>query len=359
VKAGGSEGRGRALASRRPLALSALLLAAGAAGACGVGDKQQRATVITSAPAKAVAAGSGAGTITIEAKPKSSTSAVQSRTPAAGALAGLAAAGQTVTVPVRFDFAKGRADIVLALPAKAPEPEPEPATPAPGAAVPAEGEATPPTTLLAEPAAPVDPNASTAMFQGDTAFVKRVNRRPAERRVWARLDFGGLPSDERAPDQSDLSAADRLSSFANTINPKYLLDLAEGTLAGSVELVGTEPVAGVSTRHYRANMSIDKATTELDLSDDQVETFQHVFQLVGVRGDVHKAEYWVDDEGRLRRSRFSFEQRLLPRIHNIVTVTLELAQYGEPVDVVAPTKDETVRVDRYGRFVRAALPRNS
>jgi hypothetical protein len=334
--------------------LTSLAVAAGV-GACGVGDKQQQAAVITSTPSKALAAGTGAGTVTIEATPKRSMTAVQSRIPAAGAL-GAAAAVQTVTVPVHFDFAKGRTDIVLALPAAAEEPAaatPDPAAPADGAA------ASPPTTVPAEPVAPVDPNASTAVFQGDTAFVKRVNRRPAERRVWARLDYGSLPSDEPAPDQSDLSATDRLGAFANTVNPRYLLDLAEGTLAGSVELVGTEPVAGVPTRHYRANMSIDKATSELDLSDEQSETRRHVFQLVGVRGDVHKAEYWVDDEGRLRRSRYSFEQRLIPRVHNTVTVTLEVSQYGEPVEVVAPTEEETVRVDRYGRFVRAALPRNA
>lgn len=327
--------------------MTAVLLAAGSGGACGVGDKQQRATVITSTRSKAVAAGTGAGTVTIEATPKRSTTAVASRPAVAGALAG-AAAVQQVSVPVRFDFARARTDIVLAVPAK-PDPEPESATRDPAAS--------PPTTLRADPAPPVDANAPTAMFQGDIAFVKRVNRRPAERRVWARLDFGRLPADERAPDQSGLSAADRLYAFANTINPKYLLDLAEGTLAGSVELVGTEPVAGVPTRHYRANMSIDKATSELSLSDEQSETRRHVFQLVGVGGDVHKAEYWVDDDGRLRRSRFSFEQRLIPRVHNIVTVTLEVSQYGEPVEVVAPTKEETVRVDRYGRFVRAALPR--
>jgi hypothetical protein len=72
---------------------------------------------------------------------------------------------------------------------------------------------------------------------------------------------------------------------------------------------------------------------------------------------VNPAEYWVAADGRLRKATFTFDQRLLPRIHNEVVVTIDVTQYGAPVDVAPPSDDETVRVDRYGRFIRASLPR--
>ena len=72
---------------------------------------------------------------------------------------------------------------------------------------------------------------------------------------------------------------------------------------------------------------------------------------------MNPAEYWLDGDGLLRKATFHFEQRLQPRVHNDVVVTVDVPQYGNPVEVAPPTKDETVRVDRYGRFIRASLPR--
>ena len=323
----------------RPLAHVALAAATLAVtAACGVGDKQDRADIITATPEKAVAQRTAAATLTIDSAPKRSTSAVQSAAPAAAARSASRAA--SLTAPVRFDFAADRTEVVVTFPESA-EPE-APAEAAEAAEV-----------VVARP------TGTTAIFEGHTAFVQRVNRRPAERRIWAGLDFRELQTDEAPPDQSDISDQERLYALVTTINPRYLLDLAEGALAGSVELVGTAEVLGARTQHYRANMSIEKSTTEADVPEDEVELRRQVFRLAGVGGDVHKAEYWVDDEGRLRRSRFVVSQRLVPRIDNRVTLTLDMTAYGEPVDVRAPSKDETVKVDRYGRFVRAAIPRSA
>ena len=325
----------------RPLAHAALAAATLAAvGACGVGDKQDRADIITATPERAVAQRTAAATLTITSAPKRSTSAVQSAAPAAAARA--SRGGASLTTPVRFDFAGDRAEVVVTFPASA---------------EPAEAEAPAEPTEPAEPAV-APPTGTTAIFEGERAFVQRVNRRPAERRIWAGLDFRDLQTDEAPPDQSDISDQERLYAFVTTINPRYLLDLAEGALAGSVELVGTEDVGGARTQHYRANMSIEKSTMEVDVPEEEVERRRQVFRLAGIGGDVHKAEFWIDEDGRLRRSRFVLGQRLVPRIDNRVTLTLDVTSYGEPVDVRAPAKDETVRVERYGRFVRAAIPRN-
>lgn len=333
----------------RPLTTVALgAVALALTSGCGVGDKQDQADIITRTPEVAVSKGTASGTLTIESTPKRSTSSLRTAAPAAAAAALGASGDASLIAPVRFDFAGGRSEVVVSFAPSAPPAE-APAADAPPADAPA------------EPAAPASPppSGTTAVFARDVAYVQRVNRRPAERRIWAGLDFGALPSDEAAPDQADISDAERLYAVATTINPRYLLELAEGALAGSVELVGAEDIGGVRTQHYRANMSIEKATSEVDLDEDEIETRRQIFRLAGIGGDVHKAEFWVDGEGQLRRSRFVLEQRLFPRVNNRVTVTLDLTAYGEPLELQAPAKEETVRVDRYGRFVRAVLPRNA
>ena len=307
--------------------------------ACGLGDQSHQAEVIARTPKKAAAAKTGAGTLTIVSTPKRKSTAVKTSLPeGAQAALALASAPSQVTVPVTFDFARSRAAIELA-------PPPAPAAAADPAAAPA------PAAVAAPTPGP------TALFLKDTAFVKRVNRRPSERRVWARLDYAHLPRDDRAPDQSQLTNTDRLYALANSLNPQYLLELSVGTLAGSVQRVGDGDLGGVPVTHFKANVSLDKAHADLPLTDEQVATRERMFALVGLVRDVNPAEYWLDAEGRLRKATFRFEQRLLPRIHNDVAVTIEVPQYGNPVDVTAPTKDETVRVDRYGRFIRASLPR--
>jgi hypothetical protein len=312
--------------------------------ACGLGDKSAQANLIAATPKRAIEARSGAGTLTIESTPRKETTAVQTSVPeGAQAAMALAFAPSTVTVPVVFDFAHARSAIELtpAAPAPAPAPAPDPAT----------------TTTTVAPTVAAPTPGPTALFLRDTAFVKRINRRPSERRVWARLDYAHLPKDDRAPDQSQLTNTDRLHAIANGLNPQYVLQLSTGTLAGSVTRVGKEDLAGVPVTHYRANISLDKAHTDLDLTDDEVATRVRMFELAGLRRDVNAAEYWLDADGLLRKATFHFEQRLLPRIHNDVVVTVDVPQYGIPVDVAPPTNDETVRVDRYGRFIRASLAR--
>jgi hypothetical protein len=340
--------------AKTTIAAMAMLIAVLGTSACGLGDKSRQAELIAAAPAKAAKAGSATGTITIEATPKRRSMAVKTSVPQ-GAAAALGAGGGTTTVsgPVVFDFAHSLATLELPPPSKSPVPAAAaPASEAPAAAPPAPAEAP-----AAEDAPSVE-TGPTAIFKGDTTFVKRVNRRPAERRVWARLDYGSLAKDDRAPDQSQLTNTDRIYALANSLNPRYVLDLSVGTLAGSVKRLGVVDLDGTKVTRYRANVSLDKANADLDLSDEQVQTRERLFALAGLRRDVNPAEYWVAPDGRIRRLQFTFEQRLIPRVHNDVVVTLDMPTYGGPVQLATPTKDETVRVDRYGRFIRAAIPRS-
>ena len=298
-----------------------LALAVLATAACGLGEKQNQAERIHLSRARAVAAGAAQGTVRFELVPPENPSADNEQL---AQLAGAEPSGPTVgTYLVDFDFASQRAQ--LAEVTDSPEPPPV-----------------------------------VALFHGDTAFVRRVNLRPSERRVWAKLDFRRLPDDERRPPVPEEQLFQALMLTVHAVNPVHLVDLAGGALAGSVKVKGREDVAGVSTTRYDVNMSLDRAIQELDLDDDALVTRQLMFRLLlGANDDVRPARFWIDDEGLLRKARLELKQRVTRRESNKLTITIEIPQYGNETVIPTPTAEETIEVDRFGRLVRAAIPRSA
>jgi hypothetical protein len=78
---------------------------------------------------------------------------------------------------------------------------------------------------------------------------------------WARFDFEREPS-------NDIDDTDRrLSVGAGMVSPAIATELLDGVLTGSIERVGTEQVVGTRTTHYRAKLSQDAASREIDDED--------------------------------------------------------------------------------------------
>ena len=299
------------------LAVGALALVV-FSSACGLGDKQAAADRVVAARDATFESGGAIGTVTYEVVPQ-----IDEDSPAAGAAAALgdgAAAGLSrsfsVESQVLFQFPTQSVQAIVVPPANplaalaaaagGGEEQPAPAEgEAPAAEAPAEGET--PAEPAPAAAAPTEP---TALFHRNTTYVKRTNVRPTEKRLWAKLDFGRLPDDENPPSVDETPGAAIAVAAANTMNPIYLLDIAEGVLAGSVTKGAVEDIDGVQTTRYEANISIDKALTDLDLSDDEFEIRALMFRLMRVRADVFPATFWVDPEGKLRKVQYEFEQSI-------------------------------------------------
>jgi hypothetical protein len=316
------------------------------AGACGLGDKQEHAERIHSARAKAIDSKMAAGTLTYQLTPDPDNPSPVGEGQGGGAAAELmaqAGAPRSIAFDVAFDFAGRRAQLTAATPAGAT------AEPAPDAAALTEAavQATMPSTI-------------SSVFSGNTIFVRRANLRPTEKRVWAKLDYTRLPDDEDRPLPNELEGTRGVLAAANSINPIYIVDLALGALAGSVEVVGTETVAGVTTTKYESNISVDRVFTELDLNDTELEARTLMLRLLlGRAADVRPAQFWVDDEGLLRKAVFEFSQRVDRNENNDLLITLEIPTYGGQVEIPSPATEETIEVERYGRMVRASSPRES
>ena len=201
-----------------------------------------------------------------------------------------------------------------------------------------------------------DLTAPGSVFADTAVFVRRQNARPTERRTWATLDLADLPDRERPLDASDMSPGAILAAVASTVNPVYLLELAEGALAGSVKRRGADTVAGTPVTRYDANISMDKTMTQLDFDDDERKVRLRLFRLLGARKDVLPATFWIDDDGRLRRIRVEFEQRVTRQRTNVLIATLELTAFATTDVIDLPMPAETVEYEAFARLVRSALP---
>lgn len=196
----------------------------------------------------------------------------------------------------------------------------------------------------------------TTTFHDTEVFVRRQNARATERRTWARLDLDKIVEDERPLALREMAPPAVLNAVTTTVNPVYLLELVEGALAGSVERKGDDVIGDVAVARYEANISFDKALTGLDFDDDEREVRLRLFRLLGVTKDVVPAELWLDAEGRLRRLRIELEQRVDRQRSIGLTVTLELASFGDATSLEGPPDESVVTYERFGRLVRSAMP---
>lgn len=347
-----------------------LLVVALVVPACGLGDKQAHAEKIHSAVSETRQAKTGRGLVayTLTPDPDGGRAAAASALgpdPALEAARAAALAPVTLSVEVDFDFSAREALLLAAAP---PPPEPQEEAAAVEAVSP-DAAAASDETQVDEPTTPAAaPGEPTAIFKSDTIFVKRTKLRQGERRTWAKLDYRALPDDEQRPPGDEYAGVPALIAAANTLNPTFLIELAGGVLAGSVKVLGPEtlelkgrdgtPTSVASTR-YDANVSVDRALTELDLSEEVRATRELQMRLLlgSYPGDlVRPASFWLDAEGRLRQATFEFSQFVSRNESRKLDITLTLAEYGAPVTIAAPVDDETVQVERYGRMIRAGLP---
>ncbi len=196
-----------------------------------------------------------------------------------------------------------------------------------------------------------------ALFKESISFGKRQNLRPSERRVWGRLDYRRLDDNESGV-RENLTSTEMLQAAAATVNPHFVLDMVLGVLPGSIKVAGPGTLGDAKVVKYRGRASREKVATELDLSDELTESRNQTFELLGIStgADVTDAEYWVDDDDRVRRVQVWLPQALGRRYQNLLVFTLDLLDYGAPVDIPTPSDDETIEIGGYGRFVRAGLP---
>lgn len=360
------------------------------APACGLGDKEQQATLIQRAYDKVIDTRSAVGVLSVQLEPGDR--------PNEGGAQGVLAATTTmlpkkedlpsdlqavydqliglrtrvlIDAKVALDFPAGRAKVsfvstdmkqggfdvdgnLIMVPGRGAYVFPLPLVGGVGGTS-AGVEGAAPTTAQAVTSA-ADANAEpTSIWADDSIFLKRAEHEATEKRVWAKLDWTKIDEDEQVPSPVQLQLHGAMINIVNTINPLYVLELALGRLTGSIEIGGVEQVAGVQTTRYDVRIAPEKVAEVLELDDDATALRALMLRLLRVDGNdvMENAHIWIDEEGRLRKIQVELHQAYERGFNNIVVIILELPELGALVEIPVPVAEETVELERYGQLLRA------
>lgn len=178
-----------------------------------------------------------------------------------------------------------------------------------------------------------------AVYDGDTVYLKAPFTAFVADTPWVKIT---------SPRLAEL--ADQLGGGLQG-DPGSFLALLEGA-GGPVTTVGTEDVRGVSTRHVAVELDV---ATVLDQADPERRAAIEA-QLTQRGVDLENlaplpADAWIDDAGHVRRFRVSFDLAELAKVHpgseatGVVTQTVELYDFDQPVDIAVPAADQVSELD--------------
>jgi hypothetical protein len=144
---------------------------------------------------------------------------------------------------------------------------------------------------------------------------------------WVKLDLGQL-ANQRGLD---------LSSLTNTSpTPTSALEYLRGS--GKVKEVGSEPVDGVDTTHYKVTVDLERAAAKSKGSTRV--SLRRVIQTTGVKR--LPIDVWIDGKGYVRKVQYAQSSRN----DGAVKITMKLHDFGAPVEVKPPPADSVVDLNQ-------------
>ena len=201
-----------------------------------------------------------------------------------------------------------------------------------------------------------------ALFRADAAdpfvlmddlvlYGRRGGVPPDDARPWVRLDLEEI--EDGGGGEVDPFGESVVQAIA-ALHPALISDLVAGTLTGSIETGEREEVGGVETTRYAVNISIDKALGDKRRTrypEERREIVDALLERLGVDGNLHPAEVWLDDDGHLRRFSVSLAQHPATRIEFALVVTVEYERDGGEYRRSLPTPETVLSVDTVVRFI--------
>lgn len=194
-----------------------------------------------------------------------------------------------------------------------------------------------------------------AIYDGLETYGRRYNAGERDARPWVRLDLEDL--EEGSSELSFTEDPPFLGGFA--LNPIVLFDLAAGPLAGSIEQLGTETIAGAPTSGYDANFDIEKVlrkTRRSRYDEDRREAIDEALNVLAVKGTTHAGQVWLDGDGIPRRFAITLREEPIKKLKIDLRITFELTELGGAADIAVPSPRERIEVDNLVQLLRSAVP---
>lgn len=150
-------------------------------------------------------------------------------------------------------------------------------------------------------------------------------------------------------DSAELGEGGALGGGAQS-DPAAFLEFFKSA-SDNVEEVGTEEVRGVETTHLTATLDLQKLLA--DASGDKKDELEKQLEGLGAAADSFRsipAEAWVDADGYMRKFTMTFDfasaSEEVPELGDAaMTITVELYDFNEPVDVEIPDPSEVGDLD--------------
>lgn len=135
--------------------------------------------------------------------------------------------------------------------------------------------------------------------------------------------------------------AGSLGFGSGTTDPSQLLETLRG-VTDDVTEDGREAVRGVETTRYVATVDLDRALAEAPA--DERERLAALVDELATDLPAVPITVWIDDDGLPRRLTMSLAFGSADDTPT-ATVSIELFDYGEPVDILIPSEDEVTPID--------------
>jgi hypothetical protein len=183
--------------------------------------------------------------------------------------------------------------------------------------------------LLEATGAPAGEGEMQIVFQSFVLYVKfpLLTEQIPGSKPWLKLDLDELGKQQGI----DLAELSRLGQGDPTQALQYLKAASD-----DVEEVGREDVRGAETTHYRATIDLRKVP-DVAPAEQRERIRRTIDQVIEASGESKiPTDVWIDDEGRVRRHRYT--QKLVAGEGRTAetTLTMELYDFGVEVDAEPP-----------------------
>src|SRR3954454_17128954 len=155
-------------------------------------------------------------------------------------------------------------------------------------------------------------------------FPQAVAQRIPGGKSWMKVDLDAL---------GKASGVDLKQALqANQSHPADMLKALKAV--GDSQLVGTEDIRGTSTKHYHADVDLNKAADRIG----DKKSVDAIKQMVGSSGLSRiPLDVWIDGAGRVRREQFRYSAAGVG-----MDMTMEFTRFGAPVNTTPPPADQVM-----------------